>query len=107
MHKTADEMRAILESRCSLQFVTVDELTQRLATLGYRLDRSMDCRADSRYLDGPLAGMSYPCCTTGLLEADTGRSAFHYQARRDANFRALQELRGTVASMSRGAILEI
>ena len=107
MRKSADEMRAILKSQSNVRFVSVKELARLVSDLGYRLDRSMDCRADSRYLDGPLAGMSYPCCTTGLLEADTGRSAFHYQARRDANFRALQELRGTVASMSRGAILEI
>jgi hypothetical protein len=107
MHKTALEMRAILESRCSLEFVTVDELTQRVAALGYRLDRSLDCRAEARFISGPLGGMTYPCCTTYIVEADTGRSAFHYQARRDTNFCKLQELRGEIATVSRGAILEI
>ncbi|GHE75994.1 hypothetical protein GCM10019059_39180 [Camelimonas fluminis] len=71
--------------------------------LGYRLDRSLDCRSTSRYL---YSGRTYPCCTTGVREADTGLSAFNCDARRDANFRAMQELRGSVFAVSRGAILE-
>jgi len=34
-----------------------------------------------------------PTLSTGIKEADTGRSAFHVEARRDAKFRALQKLR--------------
>ncbi len=44
-------------------------------------------------MTGPHAGRSYPCLSTGIMEADTGRSAFHGEARRDAKFRRLQALR--------------
>lgn len=89
------------------QHVTLDEIKRRLAELGYTLDRSMDCRSMARIISGRGAGNSYPCCTTGIREADTGMSAFHYQARRDDNFRALQALRGTIYTVIRGYIFEI
>lgn len=41
------------------------------------------------------AGESYPCCTTGIDEIDTGLSFANCDARRDTNFRALQELRAS------------
>lgn len=104
--KTAEEMIAILPEH-GISIVSVQELARRIEALGYRLDRRMDCRASATYLTGPLAGVSYPCCTTGIVEADTGRSFAHFESRRDANFRALQVLRGTVAAVSRGAILEL
>lgn len=84
--------------------VTVKEMGLRFAALGYRLDRTMDCRSISRYL---VSGRTYPACSTGLNEAATGRSAFHFESRRDANYRAMQTLRQNVFAVSRGAILEV
>ena len=83
--------------------LSVRAMSERFRALGYELDRSLDCRAMSRYLSD---GRTYPACTTGVKERDTGRSAFHFEARRDANFRAMQKLRQDVFAVSRGAILE-
>lgn len=87
--------------------VTLAEMKQLLAALGYRLDRTMDCRCAARWLTGPAAGASYPCITTGIKEADTGLSAFNVHARRDDNFQALQSLRGKIYSVTKGRIFEI
>ena len=84
--------------------LTVAQFAKRFAALGYALDRDMDCRAPARYLN---SGRAYPACTTGLKESDTGMSAFHFQARRDSRFKAMQELRGHIFAVSRGAILEV
>jgi hypothetical protein len=104
--KTAQEMAAILQA-CGIEMLTVSQFAARFAVLGYTLDRSLDCRAPARILTGDFAGISYPCCTTGLKETDTGRSAFRYQARRDQNFKAMQTLRNQIAAISRNAILEV
>lgn len=98
------EQAAIIGGR---QILSVAEFAARFAALGYKLDRSLDCRAPARYITGPHAGESYLACTTGLKEADTGLSAFHYQARRDDTFRKMQELRGQICAISRGALLEV
>lgn len=89
------------------EILTVHELSERFRVLGYRLDRSMDCRSNARFMTGAYAGESYPCCTTGIVEIDTGMSAFHYQARRDANFKRMQKLRGEICAVSRGFLLEV
>lgn len=86
--------------------LTVEALGARYAALGYELDRSMDCRAPSRYLTGPRAGFSYPACTTGIRERDTGLSAFNVDARRDDKFLAMMELRRTAFAVTSGAVLE-
>lgn len=87
--------------------LTIAAFAARFAALGYSLDRDMDCRSPARYVTGPFAGESYLCCTTGLKETDTGLSAFHYKARRDDNFRKMQELRHEICAVSRGALLEV
>lgn len=85
--------------------LSVKQFAARFAELGYTLDRSMDCRASARYLE---SGRSYPCCSTGIKETDTGISAWHYQdARRDDNFKAMQALRSKIFAVSRGAVLEV
>ena len=58
-------------------------------------------------MTGPRAGQTYPSLSTGIKEADTGRSAFHVDARRDTKFRTLQELRFEVGlyTVLKGAIL--
>ncbi len=87
------------------RLVTVKQFAREFAALGYTLDRTMDCRAPSRYLE---TGRSYPCCTTSVKESDTGISAWHYlNARRDANFKAMQALRSKIFAISLGAILEV
>lgn len=86
--------------------LTVAAMGARFLALGYRLDRSLDCACVSRIMTGPNAGETYPTVTTGVKEADTGRSAFNRDARRDARFNAMQALRGTVYAVTRGRILE-
>ena len=88
--------------------VSVSEFARRFAALGYRVDRAGDCRSVARYMTGDWAGETYPACSTGLREADTGLSAFNADARRDAAFRAMQELRGEIFAVTRdGFILEV
>lgn len=84
--------------------LTVPQFAARFAALGYALDRDLDCRSTARYLHD---NRTYPCCTTGLKESDTGLSAFHFQARRDSRFEQMQTLRGEIFAISRGAILEV
>lgn len=87
--------------------IPVKELEARYNALGYRLDRSMDCRALARYMTGERAGVAYPSCSTGVNESDTGLRAWNRDARRDANFQAMQALRGSgIFAVSRGFILE-
>lgn len=103
-------LEAELTFRASIncQRLTVSEFCRRFAALGYRVDRSMDCRGLSRYMTGEHAGRSYPHCDTGINEADTGRRAWHFEARRDSNFKAMQELRGQIFAVTRdGYILEV
>lgn len=87
--------------------VSVAEMERRFLALGYRLDRRMDCRSVARHMTGPHAGQSYPCVSTGVVEVDTRLSAWNVSARRDANFRAMQQLRQDVCAVTRGAILEV
>ena len=85
------------------ELLSVKAFAARFAALGYRLDRSLDCRSTAQYLE---TGRTYPACSVYLVESDTGRSAFHYAARRDSRFEAMQALRDSVFAISRGAILE-
>ena len=89
--------------------VTLNEIKRQLRGLGYALDRSLDCRSTAQIMTGPRAGKTYPTLSTGIKEADTGRSAFHFEARRDANFRTLQKLRFEVGlyAVLNGAILDV
>ena len=75
------------------EYITISLLKAEIEKLGYTFDRTMDCRFTAQYISGERIGRSYPAMNTGLIEMDTGLSAFHYQARRDENFERLQELR--------------
>jgi len=88
---------------------TIDRIQQELKTLGYRLDRAMDCKGVARYQSGPRAGTAYPAITTGVCEIDSGKSFAHFTARRDGNFETLQKMRyeGSLYAVVRGHILEI
>ena len=86
--------------------LSVGDMAARFRKLGYRLDRRLDCRGVAKIVSGPHAGASYPCVTCGVAEIGTGRSAFHVESRRDANFEAMQQLRQDVFAVTRCAILE-
>ncbi|MDE2104556.1 MAG: hypothetical protein KGL39_45395 [Patescibacteria group bacterium] len=88
--------------------LTLRQLTDEVEALGYKLDRTMDARGQAKILTGDHAGETYPCLTTGIKEADTGLSAFNVNARRDANFTALQQLRRSDDfAVVRGFILDL
>jgi hypothetical protein len=89
--------------------VTVAAIKCHLAAIGYRMDRGLDCRSDNRYMTGNYAGQSYPAVNAYVVEADTGLSFANVGARRDANFRRLQEIRfmGELFAVVRGRLLEL
>lgn len=104
-----DRLAAEIAYRDSLgmERLTVSEFCERFAALGYRVNRADDCRSNARYMTGPRAGESYPACSTGLNEIDTGLRAWNRDARRDERFQAMQELRCKIYAVTRGAILEV
>lgn len=101
-------LQAEIDYRISTGFkqVSVYEFEQRFRDIGYMLDRSHDCRSTAQWMTGPEAGRTYPCCTVYPVEIDTGKSFAHFEARRDANFDALQKISSRIFAVSKGAILE-
>lgn len=87
--------------------VSLETLVARYAQLGYHFDRRLDCRAPAIHLTGPWAGASYPCLALYPVQSDNGLSAWHIEARRDAAFQSLQQLRKTLFSVSAGHIVDI
>ena len=89
--------------------VTIKEMNDRLNAIGYELNRERDCYSNNRWMTGPRAGQSYPAINTGVREMDTKLEFCNVDARRDNNFKALQELRSDDAlfAVVRGCILEI
>lgn len=106
-----DDLADELEYREAMGWrpVTLEKIERCLGSLGYVLDRECDCLGSARYMTGPWSGKSYPGLSTGINERDTGRSAFHVDARRDAAFRTLQRLRFEVGlyAVVDGAIMDI
>jgi len=92
-----------------LKPLTLQGLAARLASIGYKLDRSGDCPQVVRYVAGPHAGESYPAIISSIREVDTGLSFANVNARRDGNFRTLQEWRSTgeLFAVVRGHIFEV
>ena len=82
--------------------LSVADFCARFAALGYTVDRSDDCKSMARYMTGARAGQSYPSCTTGINESDTGLRALNIHARRDSNFDAMQRLRGEIFAVNSG-----
>ena len=89
------------------RLVSVAEMDRLYREIGYRLDRSMDCRSPARIMTGPRAGESYPCCSTDAVDLDTGKSFAQFDGNRGAKYQAFKALRGTVFAISRGALLEV
>lgn len=95
-------------TEAGMERVTVAELDSRLEMIGYKRIPHSACKCNARYMTGPRAGKAYPCCTYGVMEADTRRSAFHVNSRRDARFLELQAMRAqAVYAVHAGYIIEI
>ena len=84
--------------------VTVAELDRRLANLGYKRYKITIASGTARNLS---TGNTYPSTTYGLKEIDTGMSAFHFTARRDEKFKALQKLRSKIFAVRAGRMITI
>jgi hypothetical protein len=84
--------------------LTMAALKAEVESLGYRINRDMRAVGVAKNM---TTGNTYQSVTFGLDEADTGRSAFHFESRRDGNFKALQELRRRSFVVSRGAMVTV
>lgn len=98
---------AAMNRSCEMEQVSMADLQARLAAIGYMLDRSNDCRSVGRIVSGKFAGQSYQCCTAYVRQADDGMSFAHYNARRDSNYRKLQEMRKNIFSVSGKFVYEL
>lgn len=106
MKNLSAKVKAELE-RCRNAGVDVlkfEDLRQKVEKLGYTIDFKMiaysiatDCRT----------GETFNAVTFGIKESDTGLSAFNYEARRDDNFKALQELRLNTVSTYNNCVASI
>lgn len=97
------EINDLLQNGC--QHVSIHQLTLAIKELGYKFDRRMDCRGNARYITGPRAGSSYPTLNLYTVQIDDGKSAFHFESRRDDNFNAFQALRSKYFAVSKNAIV--
>lgn len=88
---------------------TIAGIEERLAQLGYRLDRSMDCAHVARWMTGPRAGKGYPAISTRIQEIDTGIHFGHVDCRQDERAQELRKLcfEETLFAVVRGSIFEI
>lgn len=109
MKQFSEQLKAELEERRALGLkpVSLIQMKDTLKQLGYRLDRTMDCPHMARYMSGPSAGRAYPAISTRVREIDTGKTAEHFEARRDGNYEKLRDMRQSLFTVLRGAILEI
>lgn len=105
-------MRELLEAELAyratqgLYPVPVREFEERLQAIGYRRDRSKECRSMARYVSGPRDGASYPSCDTTPVEIESGLRFCNVDADRGARYQALKDLRDMFAVTRDGFILE-
>ena len=78
---------------------TMSEIRTTLRTLGYRLESP--CYSMGR----DSHGRTFPAVTFMIKEIDTGKSAFHYESRRDENFKELQAFRSAASCIHRGRLV--
>lgn len=106
-----DPLQQELTRRLALGYrpVTVQAMETALKELGYRLDRSGDCQSNTRWMSGEMEGLTYPAINTSVVQIDSSLSFAHVSARRDENFKKLQELRSnqSLFAVVKGRILEI
>ncbi len=111
MTKNADNLKAELARRAARgqRPVTLAWIDAELRKIGYRLEKGDSCRCITRYLTGEHEGETYPCDTRQIFETDTGLAFCNVHARRDANFKRLQEIRfnGEWFAVVRGYIVEL
>lgn len=98
-----EEVDALIQAGAAQ--ITMRVLSARLKAIGYKLDRSADCRSLSRWMTGPRAGKSHPCLSVYLRQIDDGKSAYNFEARRDDNFKQLQKMREDYFAISCGALV--
>ncbi len=110
MSRAAESLKAEIRRRQArgMRPRTMKRIIEDLRTLGYRLGKD-SCRSIARWMTGPDAGNTYPCDSREVFEIGTGLSAFHTAAKRDSNFKRLQEIRlsGEWYAVIRGYIVEI
>lgn len=104
--ESALEAERQYRKRLDYRELSLAQFSAALRAIGYRFDRRMDCRAPARYLGGERAGESYLALSLYPVQCDNGMSAFHFQARRDGNYQALQAIRDSTFSVVKGAIAE-
>lgn len=86
--------------------VKFSELKAMIRELGYAFDLNMSCKSIARYMTGDRAGESYPANSLYPRQIDDGKSYAHFEARRDANFERLTEIRNTYFAVHGGYIYE-
>lgn len=84
--------------------ITMSQFKSKLKEIGYRFDRSMDCVCVGKWLTGPRAGETHPQLTLYPVQIDDGLSFAHVDARRDSNFKKLNEIRRNTFAVTRGCI---
>ena len=93
---TLREVERMLNS--GMEQVSRAEYIHRLDQLGYKIaSNAMSFRYTNLSND-----IHYKCYSIYIQEKDTGMSAFHYQARRDDKFKALQAFKMDVFAFSLG-----
>lgn len=90
--------------RAGMKLVSLAELDEMIDQLGYARDKSMRCTCIAKNL---ATGNTYPNVSFGVREKDTKRSAFHFESRRDENFKKLQEIRFDTFSVVRDQWLSL
>ena len=87
-----------------MERVTLDELCRRCSAIGYRVEIHSP---DASHWTNLGTGNRYPGTSYPVTHAESGLSAFHVDAPRDANYRRLQEIRSDCFVYSCGRIRTI
>lgn len=98
----SDLAREVADSlKSGMRQMSMAEYRAALAQLGYEIDPDSRCACIAKNM---TTGNTYPNVNWTPREIDTKRSAFHFESRRDANFKSLQELRFWTFVVQRGAM---
>ena len=84
--------------------VSFADMQSAFAEIGYKFDRSMDCRASATDCN---TGDTFPNLALYPVQIDNGLSAWNIDARRDTNFIRLQALRNEIFSVVRNHIAQV
>jgi hypothetical protein len=100
------EKEVAFREKLGLKKVSFAQLKSMIRELGYSFDLRMSCKSLARYMTGERAGESYPSNSLYPRQIDDGKSYAHFEARRDANFERLKEIRNTYYAVHGGYIYE-